>query len=332
MVAQDESAARPDTARPVVLLVDDQPIIAEAVRRMLAGDADITLHTCNRAADAVARARDVRPTVILQDLVMPELDGFAVLDRLQADAGTRGVPVIVLSTKEDARDKSRAFSVGAADYLVKLPDRIELVARIRAHSRSFLAQVARDDAYRALAALQRDLEAANSELARLSVLDALTGLSNRRGFDTALNDAWRRARRDVTPLSVVLFDVDWFKRYNDRYGHPAGDEVLRKVGAALGGAVRRSGDHAARYGGEEFALILPNTPIEGAMTVAEGACRAVRALAIPHADADATGHVTLSAGVASAMCAEIGAEQLVQQADAALYAAKRAGRNRAAQG
>src|SRR5262245_56169658 len=131
--------------RLVVLLVDDQPIVAEAIRRMLAGQEDSAFHYCQDATEALNAAAAVGPTTILQDLVMPGIDGFAQVERLRDHEATRSVPIIVLSSREDPRDKSRAFSIGASDYLVKLPDPIELIARIRAHSRSFVAQRQRDE-------------------------------------------------------------------------------------------------------------------------------------------------------------------------------------------
>src|SRR5688500_15067074 len=127
-------------AGPVVLLVDDQRIVAEAIRRMLSTSPDITFHYCADAEQALAMAESVGPTTILQDLVMPGVDGFTQVERMREHAATQAVPIIVLSSREDPRDKSRAFSTGANDYLVKLPDPIELVARIRAHSKSFVAQ------------------------------------------------------------------------------------------------------------------------------------------------------------------------------------------------
>jgi PleD family two-component response regulator len=128
-----------ETSPNIVLLVDDQAIVAEAIRRMLADQPDIKLHACTDVAQAVPLARAVKPTVILQDLVMPGVDGFTLVRFFRADPDTRGIPIIVLSSREDPRDKSRAFETGASDYLVKLPDNIELIARIRSHSRFFRA-------------------------------------------------------------------------------------------------------------------------------------------------------------------------------------------------
>jgi two-component system chemotaxis family response regulator WspR len=321
--------AAPPARGIVVLLVDDQAIVAEAIRRMLADQPEMAFHSCTDVALAVPLARQVKPTVILQDLVMPGVDGFTLVRFFRADPDTAGVPIIVLSSKEDPRDKSRAFETGASDYLVKIPAKIELIARIKAHSRSYLLQVERDDAYRALESLKRELEASNLELARISNQDALTSLANRRRFDETLDTEIRRAARDRTPLSLLMTDVDFFKKYNDAYGHPAGDECLRRVAEALSKAVRRPADLAARYGGEEFALILPSTPREGASRVAETVRANVEALALPHAGSDVARHVTLSLGIATLEPGDsVAPNALIERADAALYAAKRGGRNR----
>lgn len=158
MSACDESGDSRLPERPVtVLLVDDQPIIAEAVRRMLAAECDIHFHYCNDPTQAIALANQLAPTVILQDLVMPEIDGLTLVKFFRANPQTREVPMIVLSTKEEPVVKAQAFGVGANDYLVKLPDKLELVARIRYHSKGYIAQLDRNEAYRQLAASQRQL-------------------------------------------------------------------------------------------------------------------------------------------------------------------------------
>jgi two-component system chemotaxis family response regulator WspR len=314
--------------RSVVLLVDDQIIVAEAVRLMLVNHVDIELHVCHDPARALPMARQLRPTVILQDLVMPDVDGFTLVRFLRADPELAAIPVIVLSSKEEPRDKSRAFEVGASDYLVKIPDEIELVARVRAHSKSFLAQLERDDAYRALADLTHQLELKNAELSRLSALDGLTGLANRRRFDEVIEQECRRARREKTTLALIMTDVDFFKKYNDAYGHQGGDDCLRKVATVLEQGARRPGDLAARYGGEEFAIVLPRTTREGAEIVAEVVRRGVAELNLLHSGSTVAPHVTLSLGVAVSESHGDGPDALIERADTALYEAKRAGRNR----
>ena len=322
-------AGLPAERRNVVLLVDDQPIVGEAVRRAVAQEGDIDFHYCSSASDAVAAAEAVRPTVIMQDLVMPDVDGMTLVHLYRMNPALRNVPIIVLSSKEDAAVKSLAFATGAADYLVKLPEAIELVARIRHHSRSYLTQLERDAAYRALSENQQKLLEVNEVLRRLSDVDGLTGLNNRRYLDAYLETEWRRAVREQTEFSMLMIDVDDFKAYNDTYGHLAGDEVLKAVARVVRNCAQRPADVAARYGGEEFALVLPSTPTGGAIRVAEAICRQVRELAIANRGTPQV-CVTVSVGAATAMpCRGDSHAPVLEAADDALYQAKRAGKNRA---
>jgi two-component system chemotaxis family response regulator WspR len=328
-IRHTEAGTRDDADFKVrVLLVDDQLIIVEAVRRMLAGHPDIEFHSVTDALAAQAAARTVRPTVILQDLVMQGSDGFQLIQAYKGDDALRDIPVVVLSTKEEARLKAHAFAVGAHDYLVKLPDQLELVARIRHHSAGYISGLQRDAALRSLRASREELTRANEELRRLAALDGLTGIANRRRFDEAVHVEWQRGRRQRTPLALLLCDVDHFKLYNDHLGHPAGDLCLKKMAAVLTGQLKRPADLAARYGGEEFALLLPDTDLAGALRVGE-ACRAgLEQLALPHPGAP-RGLVTMSMGVTCIVPGEEDTlEDLIARADAALYEAKRTGRNR----
>jgi two-component system, chemotaxis family, response regulator WspR len=288
----------------VVLLIDDQMIVARAVRQLFAEDQDIAFHYCPSAHQALERATELHPTVILQDLVMPDITGLELVRRYRATPVTAEIPIIVLSTKEDPLTKSQAFAEGANDYLVKLPDRIELVARVRYHSR----------AYRALVALRDQ-----------ATRDGLTGVWNRKMIFDTLAQELARAGRDDTPLAIVMADLDKFKSINDTLGHPAGDAVLREASRRLSDCVR-SYDRVGRYGGEEFLIVLPNCDREQAGKLSERLRQAVAASPI-----DAEGkqlNITCSFGVA---CAEVpkqaSVEALVHAADEALYLAKQAGRN-----
>lgn len=312
-----------------VLLVDDQLIIAEAVRRMLGDQPDVEFHHEPAAARALEVARQLQPTVILQDLVMPDADGFTLIRQYREDDTLRHVPVIVLSAKEDPKLKAHSFATGANDYMVKLPDRLELLARLRYHASGYINRLQRDQAFRFLRESQRQLAAANIELQKLAALDGLTGIANRRRFDEALQLEWLRSQRDRQPVALMMCDVDHFKLYNDSHGHPAGDLCLKKVAAVLTEHLKRPADLVARYGGEEFAIILPETDLTGALTVAESCRRHLEQLAIRNPQAPLTGCVTLSAGVACMVPSSLSsAEGLLELADQALYAAKRSGRNR----
>ncbi|MGB3240587.1 MAG: diguanylate cyclase [Geitlerinemataceae cyanobacterium] len=184
--------------------------------------------------------------------------------------------------------------------------------------------------YREIGRLCRELAVANQESKRLAHCDALTGLANRRRFDQYLEQSWQRLIHTQQPLSLILCDVDFFKLYNDAYGHPAGDECLRKIARAMSQAVKRSGDMVARYGGEEMVVVLPNTDIMGARSIAQTICECVRSLKIPHEGSKVSEYVTISLGVARHVPkASSSSDALVADADAALYEAKRTGRDRA---
>ncbi len=316
------------SSNAVVLLVDDQMMVSEGIRRMLVDEPDIIFHYCNDPNQAVDMAVKLQPTVILQDLIMPDIDGYALVDAYRSNKNIKNVPVIVLSTKEDPEDKSLAFERGANDYLVKLPDKIELIARIRAHSKSYLTQLERDEAFKALRELQSELEKSNIELQKLSSLDGLTGIANRRSFDAFIDKECLRSARENTTLSLILIDIDFFKPFNDNYGHLAGDGCLRQVATALDEMVHRPADLVARYGGEEFVVVLPNTDIDGAKTLAKKLCETIRLLKIPHAFSTAENHITVSLGITSGVaCEGISPSDLILQADKALYLAKESGRN-----
>jgi len=310
-----------------ILLVDDQQMIAEVIRRALTTE-DFDFHYCNNPTEALKVAEKLKPTIILQDLVMPEIDGLTMVKFYRANPITAQVPIIVLSTKEEPEIKSKAFEFGANDYLVKLPDKIELIARIRYHSQAYINQRQRDEAFKALRKSQQRLAQANKILQRLSSLDGLTGISNRRRFDQLLKKEWLRAIRHSSSISIIMIDIDFFKLFNDTYGHQGGDDCLKQVAEALENSIHRETDMVARYGGEEFVAILPETGVQGALEVAKNMCSKIETLHIPHKSSKITNHLTISVGVATAV-PERGSqpETLIAAADQALYEAKNNGRN-----
>jgi two-component system chemotaxis family response regulator WspR len=321
--------APPDHAM-MVLLVDDQLMIGEALRRILASQPNMAFHYCADPHKAIAIAKQIRPTVILQDLVMPGVNGLDLVREYRQDPETRDIPVIVLSTKEEPMIKSEAFGAGANDYLVKLPDRLELIARVRYHSRAYLNQLERDEAYAALRESQQNLLRANLELQRLTKIDGLTGLCNRRYFDEYISAEWTRTARSALPLAVLMIDVDEFKRYNDTYGHLAGDDVLRTVAQVIQQHADRASGLAARFGGEEFAIVLSAVGPGEIQALGSRLCQGVEALGLPHRASRASGHVTVSIGAAVVVPGEGGHHTaLIEVADRALYQSKADGRNRA---
>ncbi len=321
-----------ETAHPLmVMLVDDQAFVAEVLQRQLTDASDINFHYCQDPSLAVSTAEKIGPTVILLDFTMPDIDGLTLCHFFRAHHATRDIPIIMLSSNDDPVTKAQAFEAGANDYVVKLPDSIELIARLRYHSTSYINKLQRDDAYRALRASQMKLEELNVQLLKLANLDGLTGLANRRHFDECLAEEWLRALRNRLPLTLIMFDVDLFKRYNDKFGHLEGDECLKRVARAAQEVARRPADTVARYGGEEFIVLLPETDASGALNVAEKLRANIENLHQPHPESTVSPYVTISLGVTTVTpAANAVPEDCLKLVDEALYRAKETGRNRLA--
>jgi len=280
-----------------------------------------TVIHANDGGEAVAMYESERPDLVLIDVMMPVFDGYEAARRMRAIRPGEWTPIIFLSSMEADQDLDRAIEAGGDDYLVKPVSAVVLNAKIRAMQRI-------DSMSRRLLDMSSQLAAVNRELELLSKQDALTHIANRRHFDSTLAREFKRAARQKSELSLILVDIDHFKRYNDRYGHQGGDDCLRQVAGALAAACRRPGDLVARYGGEEFAIILPDTPLAGAVVVADSLRLAIAQLALAHADSDVAKTVTMSQGIASLVPdAHTTPEQLIECADQALYLAKRKGRN-----
>jgi len=314
--------------RHTVLAVDSERSIHTDLNVMLAGAPDIELRSCTDAKQALVTALKIKPSVIIQDIHMNDGHGFDLLDAYRDNELLRSVPIIMLSDESKATSKAAAFERGANDYLIKMPDPIELIARIRYHSRAYIEHLEREAALYELKQQRRKLALAHAELERLASLDGLTNIANRRYFDNTLTREWARAMRDSSPLSIIMIDIDHFKAFNDCYGHLTGDHCLKQVSATLNAELKRPADFVARFGGEEFVALLPNTAMSGAMEIAERMRQAVLALQYPHADSPTRPVVSISLGVSTAV-PQIHSEpqQLLQMADKALYAAKAKGRN-----
>jgi diguanylate cyclase (GGDEF)-like protein len=305
-----------------ILVVDDSPTIRAGLRQQLErmGHA---ITEANDGAHALVQWRAARPDLVLIDVMMPVMDGYDTARHMRSDSGEDWVPIIFLSSMEDDQDLDRAIEAGGDDYLVKPVSFVVLNAKIRALHR---IEVMR----RRLMDVSRELAASNRQLEMLSRQDGLTGIANRRYFDAYLATELRRAARTREPLSLILTDVDYFKAYNDNYGHQAGDECLKRVALALQLSCQRPADLAARYGGEEFVLVLPATGAGGADKVAQLLASAIDRLGIPHAKSQVHSAVTLSQGITTEIAgAESLPEHWIEHADQALYQAKQQGRNRA---
>lgn len=311
----------------IVLIVDDNPTNLSVLSHALK-EAGFKIRVAMDGESAIEQAEEDPPELILLDVQMPGIDGFETCLRLKAKPETRNIPVIFITASADIDDKVKGLSVGAVDYITKPFQHEEVLARVRVHLKlRFLTQKVQEQAI----ALQEQaiaLQKANQELHRLANLDGLTEVANRRRFDEYFHQEWQRLAREKQDLSLILCDIDYFKHYNDYYGHQAGDACLKQVAQAIDCSIKRPADLVARYGGEEFAIILPNTPPEGAVRVAESIRSKIKQLKIAHAQSKVSSYITLSLGISSQVPrSDFLASSLITIADKALYAAKEKGRD-----
>ncbi len=306
-----------------ILVVEDTQSNLQLICEIVSQQGHIPI-PCQDGAAALELFKAERPDLVLLDVMLPDLDGFQVASRLrQFETHGDWTPIIFLSVLSSDSDMARGIAAGGDDYLFKPISEVVLNAKIRAMQRIIQMRTS-------LVVLARRLDSANQELRRLSSVDGLTGIANRRQFDETMEREWRRTLRTQGELALLLCDVDHFKGFNDRFGHQAGDDCLRLVARCLAQTLDRGGDLAARYGGEEFAVILPDTRLEGALFVAERLRQAITSLRIPHPDSP-HGVVTISIGAATlAAHRETPCQCLIRDADEALYHAKHQGRNRVA--
>jgi diguanylate cyclase (GGDEF)-like protein len=305
-----------------VLVVEDSKVTMKALCRYLESMGVINLTTAVSGQEAIEAFRKERPDIVLLDAMLPDIDGFDIARKLrEMERGNEWAAIIFLTSLDKDEDVARGIEMGGDDYLVKPVSAAVLQAKIRAMGRLVTMQ-------RGLVDVTQKQNATNKRLQRLTTIDGLTGIGNRRSFDDFAVREWRRCVRMKKPMSIVMVDVDHFKQYNDTYGHQEGDACLKAVAALVARSAPRAGDLAARYGGEEFALILGETSLDGAMWVANHIRQQVEERNIPHS-ASTYNHVTVSCGVASVQPGDAPAlEDLLKAADNALYTAKEQGRNR----
>lgn len=304
-----------------ILVVDDDSSVRAQLAALLdtAGHRAIEAHNATWALELFERHQ---PDLVLLDVVMPIHDGYWLARQLRERETGKWTPIIFLSGRDHDEDLARGIEAGGDDYLVKPISATVLAAKVRAMRRLMTMQSR-------LLELSEQLRVSNQHLQHLSEHDPLTRLLNRRGFDERLSSALAMARRNHSPLTLMLCDLDHFKAYNDSIGHTAGDDCLRQVGELIRQMCRRPGDQAARYGGEEFALILPDTPKSGAMTLARAMQRVFEVAGIPHPASPIARHVTLSGGITTCVPdAQTTLEGMLMRADEALYVAKAKGRKR----
>ncbi len=307
---------------PNVLVVEDSKVTLKVLTGYLASMGITAPLLAENGQQALELFRQHRPDIVVLDARLPDIDGFDVARKMRKlEREEEWSAIIFLTAMNSDEDLARGIAAGGDDYLVKPVSETVFHAKVRAMQRLVEMQ-------RKLVEVTRKLDAANGELQRLSTTDALTGIANRRALDDFLSREWRRCLRMKKPLSLVMLDIDYFKLFNDRYGHQSGDDCLKQVAAQIARAAPRASDLAARYGGEEFMLVLGETDLEGALWMAERVRQMIADLKVTHYATDSK-FVSISCGVVSVLPDEQKSiEILVQSVDAALYQAKRGGRDR----
>lgn len=292
--------------RSRILVVDDERLNLNVLSDLLRQDYKVILaKNGNQALDRINSENP--PDLVLLDVVMPEVDGYEVLRKIKASEHSKDIPVIFITALDSKQDEARGLEMGAVDYIRKPFHPPIVKARVKNH-----LTIAR----------QRQL------LEALANLDGLTEMPNRRSFEMALENEWRRCQRSGEVISLAMMDVDCFKQYNDNYGHTAGDDVLKKVADVLMDEARRPGDMAARFGGEEFVILLPQTDASGGHFLAEKIRVVISELGIPHEYSSAGNVITASLGGVTVFPSTGSVPQdMTVAADSMLYEAKRRGRN-----
>lgn len=322
------------TIRSERLLIVDDTAFNQKILTHLLDKVGYQVTAVSNAAAALTMIKLAPPDLILLDICMPEMDGYELCQILKSDPTTCEIPILFISALNEVEHKIQAFKFGGVDYITKPFHVEEVLARIDTHitlrrlHHQLQAQNERLQAeVRDRLAAEAALRVANRELFRMAHLDGLTQVANRRCFDESLERDWKILAVEKAPLALILCDVDFFKCYNDTYGHQAGDRCLCEVAQAIQSYLRPC-DMVARYGGEEFVVILPDTSLEAAIQIAQGLQDQIRELDIEHLGSPIHRYITLSLGIAGTVPqSTIASAQLVAAADRALYQAKSEGRN-----
>ncbi len=290
-----------------VLVVDDSPIDLHLIINGLSDHFSVSF--ASSAHEALCLVTQLpQPDLILLDIIMPEMDGYQVCQRLKAEESTSGIPVIFLSSRDGPLDKTKGFNAGGVDYVTKPIQLEELEARIQTHIR---------------------LKEQSQYLEAMAFFDPLTQVANRRKYNEVLQREWARCIRYHHQMSMILVDIDYFKEYNEAYGHAQGDNCLISVCRLLEGVSCRPADIFARIGGEEFVLLLPDCNAIGAVQKAEQMLKIIRDAKINHKLSPSNAYLSISLGVATVYPSRgHSALSLFQAADDAMFTAKRDGRNR----
>jgi len=288
-----------------LLIVDDETSNLKVLTHILGHD--YTIYTASNGADAVKKAGEYKPDLILLDILMPGMDGYETLSEIKKTEQIKKIPVIFITGLDSDEDEEKGLSLEAVDYITKPFSPIVVKLRVR-NQIQLITQM-------------RIIE-------RLSMIDQLTNLPNRRCFDERLQMEWKQAVREKTNIGLAIVDLDKFKDVNDQFGHQQGDVVLQSAAAVFRQALKRPGDFIARWGGEEFVILLPNTSSEGAIEVAEDIRKKIENMSVLSGKGEKIS-ITASIGVHSLVPAQQDTKDaFISMTDNRLYAAKQAGRNR----
>ena len=315
-----------------ILIVDDKPNNLLVLKGLLE-TIDCHIMTARSGNEALNLMQDYEFALVLLDVLMPEMDDFELAKRMRRSVQTKVIPIIFITANSiDQWSVLKGYEVGAVDYLLKPIEPVILRSKVRV----FLDLYQQKKLLKSQAKLLESkvnelllLKEVNCHLESISALDGLTGIPNRRTFDQFIDMNWKNAIREQQPISVIMADIDFFKAYNDTYGHLQGDDCLTLVAKALISCLKRPNDLVARYGGEEFIALLPNTDKQGAFRVAERMRRCIETLAMKHDQSRVADCVTISLGVAEIIPQPFDSiADFIKIADDALYVAKHEGRNR----
>lgn len=306
------------TESSTVLVVDDLPLNLKLQKAYLR-EVGYQVILAENGIEALRKIREEIPDLILLDVMMPKMDGFQVCRHIKNNLKTRFIPVIMVTALNEIESKIKGIEAGADDFICKPFNKLELLARVKS-----LIRIKHLNSELQLKI--RQLEEAHIKLKKLAITDGLTGVFNYRFFKEQLTKEIIRSARHKSAVSIVMIDIDYFKNYNDKHGHPAGDSVLKVIAGLLKSNIRNL-DTAARYGGEEFALILIETNKNSAGIVAKKIKDLVEAHKFKYEETQPNGKITVSMGVATFPQDGDSFDALVDLADKRLYHAKAKGRN-----
>jgi diguanylate cyclase (GGDEF)-like protein len=295
-----------DEKKYSILIVDDEKLNLMVLNQILSSD--FTIYTAKTGATALSRANELVPDLILLDIMLPDMSGFEVLDKLKTNPHTSNSPVIFITGLNSIDDEEKGLLMGAVDYITKPFNHTIVKVRVKTH-----IQILQN---------YRTIE-------HVGLIDPLTELPNRRSFDKRIDMEWKRSIRDQNSISFLMIDIDHFKMYNDTYGHLQGDTLLRAVAKVFSSILKRPADSMVRFGGEEFGVLLPDTPWHAALMISEKIRTTIKSTIVPTIDGKINTSITISIGLVTARPQKGDSlRDFLSTADEYLYKAKKSGRDK----